>query len=196
MTASAVGIGYLAGMLGLIAAGALIPVVPTGAAVSVAAALAGWGDPLLIALVVGFGATGAYLGDLALYAGFALAARGAAGGSGAAARWITRQARSPVLVRLGGQLDHHSLRALVLSRLVPGGQIPVLVVAASSGYSWRRYAMVDPWAAGLWALMYALSGLAGRAVFPQPWEGAAAGVGIVLLISALGAGWHRFQRSS
>ncbi len=50
----ALGLGYLVGMTAAIAFGAVVPVIPTGAAVSVAAALGG-DNPFLFAAVVVFG---------------------------------------------------------------------------------------------------------------------------------------------
>jgi len=57
------------GWLALVVAfGAIVPIIPTGAAVSGAAALAFHDHPLLILLVIAAGAAGAYAGDLVMYA--------------------------------------------------------------------------------------------------------------------------------
>ena len=61
-------LGSLAWLFAVVAIGAIVPVVPTGAAVSGAAALAFHDNPLLIVLVIAAGAAGAYVGDLAMYA--------------------------------------------------------------------------------------------------------------------------------
>ena len=72
MTSPTIGIGYLFGLSGVIISGSVLPVVPTGAAVSVAAALAEQDHLLLIVLVIAFGAAGAYIEDLITYAALAL----------------------------------------------------------------------------------------------------------------------------
>jgi membrane protein DedA with SNARE-associated domain len=191
MTATSVGLGYLVGLFGVIVSGAVLPFVPTGGAVSVAAALAEQDHLLLIVLVVAFGAAGAYVADLATYAAFRLAEHRADRGTGHLTRWLHRQRHGKTLERVQQQLTEHELRTLLLSRLVPGGQLPVLVAAAIGGYPWRRYAIADIGAVTLWSTMYAASGLAGRAVFPKAWEGAVAGIALVLLISLFGQLWTR-----
>lgn len=193
MSGPTVGLGYLVGLFGVIVSGAVLPVVPTGAAVSVAAALAEQDHLLLIALVVAFGAAGAYVADLATYAVLRLGGRRASDGTGRLTRWLHRQRQGEALERVQRQIEEHELRTLLLSRLLPGGQIPVLLAAAIGGYSWRRYAVADIAAAILWSTMYAATGLAGRAVFPKPWEGAAAGIGLVLLVSLACSLWTRHR---
>lgn len=83
----------------------------------------------------------------------------------------------------------------MLSRLVPGGQTPVQLAAAIGGYRWRRYAVADIAAVMLWSVVYTATGLVGRAVFANPWEGVATGIGLVVLISLasnlLGRGRNR-----
>ncbi len=61
------GIGGLLGLLGFVAFGSVVPVLPTGAAVSAAAVLARDNHRWEIVLVVLFGAAGAYVGDLVMY---------------------------------------------------------------------------------------------------------------------------------
>lgn len=194
MSGPTIGLGDLVGLFAVIVSGAVLPVVPTGAAVSAAAALAEQDNLLLIAFVVASGAAGAYVADLITYAALRLAGRRTAGGSGRLARWLHRKRQGQALGRIHQQLDEHELRTLLLSRLIPGGQIPVLLSAALGGYSWRRYAVADIGAAILWSAMYTASGLAGRAVFPQPWEGVAAGIAFVVLISVAGSLWNRRRR--
>lgn len=196
MTGSTFGIAYLAGLFGVVAFGALVPVVPTGAAVSVGAALAERDHYVLILLVVVFGAAGAYLGDLAAYAAIRLAGRSVTQGSGRVAGWLHSQSRGRALDRVEAEIEAHELRTLLLSRLVPGGRIPVLLAAAVGGYPWRRYAVADMAAAILWSAMYAASGLLGRAVFPKAWEGAVAGVALVLIFSAASNFWSRRRRAA
>ncbi len=193
MGSSTIGPAYLVGLFGVVASGAVLPMVPTGAAVSVAAALAGRDDPLLLVLVAA-GAAGAYTADLATYAVLRLAGHRAMTGSGPLTRWLHRARQGHAIDRVQRQLAEHELRTLLLSRLIPGGQLPVLLAAALGGYPWRRYAVADVAAASLWSAMYAATGLAGRAVFPRRWEGAAAGIALVLSISAVASLIARSRR--
>jgi membrane protein DedA with SNARE-associated domain len=181
------GIGYLAGMFGVVAFGAVIPVVPTGAAVSAGAALSYSDNIALPIVVVIVGAAGAYLGDLATYA----VLRRAGDGLRSRVRWLRDEHRTAALEQFRGSIATHELRTLLLSRLVPGGRIPVLLAAALGRYPLSRYAIADLAAAVLWALVYAAIGIAGRAVFPEEWEGVVAAIALVIVISLAGSWWRK-----
>jgi membrane protein DedA with SNARE-associated domain len=196
MTEQTIGLGYLLGLFGVIVAGAVVPVLPTGAAVSAAAALAESDHLLLIALVILFGAAGAYVSDLATYAVIGYAGRKATSSSSRLDRWLHSQRQGKALGRAQAQLEAHEVRTLLLSRLIPGGQIPVLVAASLGEYSWRRYVIADIVPTLLWSAMYAATGIAGRAVFPKQWEGVAAGICLVLLVSGAHILWSRHTRSA
>ena len=180
------GVGYLAGLFGVVAFGAVIPVLPTGAAVSAAAAFSFSDNALLLVVVIGVGAAAAYCGDLATYivlrlAGDRLSTR---------VRWLQEEQRAAALEQFRVAIARNEVRTLLLSRLVPGGRIPVLVAAALGGYPVRRYAIADLAAAALWATVYAAIGVAGRAVFPEPWQGVVAAVVAVVLVSLAGSWWR------
>jgi len=181
------GLGHLLGMFGVVAFGSIVPALPTGAAVSAAAAVTRWSRPLEIALVVAFGAAGAYVGDITTYAVLRLAGEPLARRVG----WLRKGHGRQTLQLLREQVEAHELRILLLSRLVPGGRIPVLLAAALGGYPLRKFASADLGAATLWAAVYAGIGLLGHAVFPEPWEGVVAAVGLVLLATLLGQLWQR-----
>lgn len=182
-----IGLGYLLGLFGIVAFGAVIPIVPTGAAVSVAAALAHWDNPLALALVVLVGAAGAYTGDVITYGVLRMAGEPLARRVG----WLHEGATAHTLERLRHQVQEREVRVLLLSRLVPGGRVPVLLAAALGGYSWRRFVVADVGAALLWAAVYASIGLGGRALFPEPWQGAAAAIAVVLAVSGVSTLWER-----
>lgn len=185
------GVGYLAGLFGVVAFGAVVPILPTGAAVSAGAALSFSDNALLPVLVVAVGAAGAYIGDLATYAVLRLA------GDRLTSRlhWLQEDRQAEALEQFRRAIATNELRTLLLSRLVPGGRIPVLVAAALGGYSLRRYAVADIAAAALWAVVYAAIGIAGRSVFPEPWQGAVAAIVLVVVISLAGSWWQRRQRA-
>jgi membrane protein DedA with SNARE-associated domain len=180
------GLGYLIGLTGIVAFGAIVPIVPTGAAVSVAAALSER-HPIVFLVVVGFGAAGAYLGDIGTYALLRLAGAPLAQRVG----WLHEGATAETLTRLRRGVEEHELPVLLTSRLVPGGRVPVLLAAALGGYPWQRYAVADVAAAGLWSVIYAAIGVAGRALFPEAWQAAVAAVVVVLAVSLAGSAWQR-----
>jgi membrane protein DedA with SNARE-associated domain len=182
---------YLIGMFGVVAAGSVAPFLPTGAAVSAAAALAEKGNPALVVLVIVIGAAGAYTDDLVTYAALRYESRRLTRKPSRLTRWLHKPREAKALERVEGRIRRHTLRTLVLSRLVPGGQTPVQLAAAIGGYRWRRYAVADIAAVTLWSVVYATTGLVGRAVFANPWEGVAAGIALVLLLSLASTLWGR-----
>ena len=60
---------YLLALAGAVLIGAVLPVLPTGAAVSAGAVLASHSNPIGLGGVLIAGAAGAYIGDLIVYAG-------------------------------------------------------------------------------------------------------------------------------
>jgi membrane protein DedA with SNARE-associated domain len=179
----------LAGLFAIVAVGSTVPILPTGAAVSATAVVAAHRSPFALLAVVAAGAIGAYCGDAATYA----ICR--AGGEALTRR--LRMLRQPLRLDLAGALQRRltarPVSALLVSRLVPGGRIPVLLTAAIVGLSWRRFAAANVAACALWSTTYAAIGLLGRSVFPQPWQGVVAALVIALGATQL-AGWLRHRR--
>ncbi|MEV6595736.1 VTT domain-containing protein [Actinoplanes sp. NPDC051346] len=171
-------LGALAWLFAVVAFGAIVPVVPTGAAVSGAAVLAFHDHPLLIVLVIAAGAAGAYVGDLVMYA------MCRAGGEQLARRlrWLRDEER---LVPLKERLRRSQIPVLLVSRLLPGGRVPVLLAAAFLGLSWRTFVIANLPACALWAAVYAGIGVAGGSIFPEPWQGVVAAIVLVLVIGQL-----------
>ncbi len=164
------------GWLALVVAfGAIVPIVPTGAAVSGAAALAFHDNPLLIVLTIAAGAAGAYVGDLVMYA------MCRAGGEQLARRlrWLRDEEH---LASVKERLHKSQMPVLLVSRLLPGGRVPVLLAAAFLGLSWRTFVVANAPACMLWAVVYAGIGVAGGSIFPEPWQGVVAAIILVLVI--------------
>ena len=174
MTATAGALGWL---LLVVFFGAVVPIVPTGAAVSGAAALVfHQHHPLLIVLVIVAGALGAYLGDLVMYGmcrfgGEQLARR---------LRWLRDEEH---LAAVKERLHKSQVPVLLVSRLIPGGRVPVLLAAAFLGLAWRTFVIANAPACVLWATVYAGIGVAGGSIFPEPWEGVVAAVVLILVIN-------------
>ncbi|MFG1813056.1 DedA family protein [Kribbella sp. NPDC049174] len=183
---------YLFALAGAVLLGAVLPVLPTGAAVSAGAVLASHGNPIGLVGVLIAGALGAYVGDLIVYAGCRF------GGERLAKRvgWLRDNAS---LDALRDRLADHEIGVLLTSRLIPGGRVPVLLAAGLAGYKWERFAVVDLTASSLWAAVYMAIGLLGYALFDEPWQGVAAAIVLVFLTtvaSGLVQRWRRKRRAS
>lgn len=168
-------------LFGTVAFGSIVPVLPTGAAVSAAAVLARTEHPWEMILVFVMGAGGAYLGDIVTYAVLRLAGRSLAERVG----WLSRQDPEGNLARLRRSIEAHELRTLLLSRLIPGGRIPVLLAAALGGYPWIRFASADIAASLLWCAVYGVIGLVGNSIFPNTTIALTVVVVVALLLTAV-----------
>jgi membrane protein DedA with SNARE-associated domain len=169
-------LGTLGWLLLVVAFGAVVPVIPTGAAVSGAAALAFHDYPIVVVFVVIAGAAGAYAGDLGMYA------MCRAGGEQLARRlrWLRDEEH---LTAVKERLHTRQIPVLLVSRLIPGGRVPVLLAAAFLGLPWRTFVIANLPACALWATVYAGIGLAGGSIFPEPWQGVLAAVLLILIVN-------------
>lgn len=174
----------------LVALGALVPVVPTGALVSSAAVVAfHQTDPFALLVVFGVASSAAFLGDICLYW---LGQRGVRSRNGSKwLRTISDRAAPERLAQAQQKLDEHGSVVLVLSRLVPAGRIPVMLACLLGRMPMRRFARGDVPACLAWAATYQLIGILGGSLFPEPWQGVVAAVGLTLLIGGAPAVWRR-----
>ncbi|MFE4798572.1 DedA family protein [Streptomyces sp. NPDC056708] len=176
----------------LVALGALVPVVPTGALVSSAAVVAlHQSSPFSLLIVFGVASAAAFLGDICLYW---LGQRGVRSKNGS--KWlqaISDRAAPERLAQAQQKLDEHGAVVLVLSRLVPAGRIPVMLACLLGRIPLQRFARGDVPACLAWAATYQLIGILGGALFPEPWQGVVAAVGLTLLISGVPAVWRRMR---
>ncbi|HEY4421836.1 MAG TPA: VTT domain-containing protein [Pseudonocardia sp.] len=153
-------IGYPA-VFGGVLLGSLVPVVPTGAVVGAAAAIATTTDHLSLPIVVLLATVGALLGDLATF-GVARV------GSDAALRWVARGQPPERLAAARTRFATHGWQLVVVGRLVPAGRIPVLLAAGTLGYPWRRLVPAVVAACLLWATAYAALGIVSGGLFDNP----------------------------
>ena len=179
-------IGAVGWLLLVVAFGAIVPVVPTGAAVSGAAALAFHDNPPTVLFVVVAGAAGAYVGDLVMYA------MCRAGGESLARRlrWLRDPER---LAQMQERLRESEVPVLLVSRLLPGGRVPVLLAAGFLGLRWRTFVAANAPACALWSLVYAGIGVLGGSVLPEPWQGVVAAIVLVLVITQVVNLWSRHR---
>lgn len=177
----------------LVALGALVPVLPTGAIVSSAAVVAFHQTaPLALLAVFVLAAGGAFTGDAALYW---LGQRGVHSENGS--RWLAAlrdRAAPDRLEQAQEKLRTHRVSVLVLSRLVPAGRIPVMLACLLSGMRLGRFLRGDVPACLAWAATYQLIGILGGSLFARPWEGVLAAVALTLLIGAVPGAWRRVRR--
>nr|WP_078506966.1 VTT domain-containing protein [Streptomyces viridochromogenes] len=176
----------------LVLAGALVPVIPTGALVSSAAVVAiHQTAPFSLLMVFLTASLAAFLGDAALYW---LGRRGM--GSKNGSRWLEAiRSRAPEdrLAQAQEKLAAHGVAVLVLSRLVPAGRIPVMLACLMAKWPLRRFSRGNLPACLAWAVTYQLIGILGGSLFDEPWEGVLAAVGLTLVISAVPAVWRRVR---
>ncbi|MER7483784.1 VTT domain-containing protein [Streptomyces sp. NPDC126510] len=170
----------------LVLAGALVPVIPTGALVSSAAVVAVHRTaPFSLAMVFVTASLAAFLGDAALYW---LGRRGLKSKNGS--RWLEAiRSRAPEdrLEQAQGKLAAHGVAVLVLSRLVPAGRIPVMLACLLAEWPMRRFARGNFPACLAWTVTYQLIGILGGALFDEPWQGVLAAIALTVLISAVPA---------
>ncbi|MGW2086189.1 DedA family protein [Streptomyces sp. NPDC001880] len=174
----------------LVALGALVPVVPTGALVSSAAVVAlHHSSPFSLLIVFVVASAAAFLGDICLYW---LGRRGVRSRNGS--KWlraIRDRAAPERLAQAQQKLDEHGAVVLVLSRLVPAGRLPVMLACLLARMPLCRFARGDVPACLAWAATYQLIGVLGGSLFPEPWQGVVAAVGLTVLISATPAMWRK-----
>ena len=178
-----------AALWAVVAFGSIVPVLPTGAAVSAAAVLAIHHEPWAIAPVVLVGAFGAYVGDLLTYAAMRVAGEPLA----VRMRWLRRDDSSR-LDQVRDGIEKHEIRTLAVARLIPAGRLPVLVVAALSGYSWRRFAATAVVSTLLWSVLYAAVGVAGATFLPDTTTAVVVAVVGALVVTAAMSGIRRLRR--
>ncbi|MTD52740.1 DedA family protein [Amycolatopsis pithecellobii] len=179
-------IGYPALFLGVLI-GSIVPVVPTGAVVGAAAAVAMTTAQLSLPLVLLLATLGAAIGDLVTFAVARL-------GSAAAVRWLARGQRPDRLVAAQERFRRRGWQLIVIGRLVPAGRIPVLLAAGAVTYPWRRLVPATLAACVLWAGAYALLGVVSGGIFDSPLIATVLAAVLVLLVTIvlnLVAKWRR-----
>lgn len=162
-------------LFGGVLLGSVVPVVPTGPLLSVAAAVAMTTDRLDIALVLLLATLGAFVGDVVTFAV-------ARFGGPAAVRWLTRGQHADRMADVREKFATHGWQIVVVGRLVPAGRIPVLVAAGALAYPWRRLLPASFAAAALWAVAYALLGVVSGGIFDSPVVATLVAAALVLVV--------------
>ncbi len=165
-------------LFGGVLLGSIVPVVPTGAVVGAAAAIAVTTDSLSLTLVLLLSTLGAFLGDVVTFAVCRF-------GGPAAVRWVSRGQHADRLAEVREQFRQHGWQIIVAGRLLPAGRIPVLVAAGALAYPWRRLLPASLVAGLIWAVAYALLGVVSGGVFDSPLVATLIATGLVLLVGVV-----------
>jgi membrane protein DedA with SNARE-associated domain len=184
-------IGYPA-LFGGVLLGSLVPVVPTGALVGAAAAIATTTGHLSLPLVIVLSTLGALLGDVATFGA-------AKAGSRQALRWISRGQSPERLEAARTRFAARGAVLIVIGRLVPAGRIPVLLAVGALDYPWRRLGPAALVACVVWAGAYAALGILSGGLFDDPVVATLLAAVLVLVVggvAALGTAWVRRRRGS
>jgi membrane protein DedA with SNARE-associated domain len=179
-------IGYPVLIFGVLL-GSIVPVVPTGAVVGAAAAVAMTTPHLSLPLVLLASTLAAFVGDVVTYGVARL-------GGEAAVRFVARGQTPEQLARARARFTRHGWQLIVVGRLVPAGRIPALVAAGTLGHPWRRFLPAALVACVLWAVAYALLGILSGGLFDNPLVATVGAAVLVLLLGALSAGIGRLVR--
>jgi membrane protein DedA with SNARE-associated domain len=172
-------IGYPV-LFGGVLLGSVVPVVPTGAVVGAAAAIATSTDRLNIVAVVVVAALGSLLGDLITFA----AARG---GRTAVVRWFSRRQSEERLAAARDRFARRGWQVVVVGRMVPAGRIPVLLAAGALDYPWRRLVPAAAGACLLWSVAYSALGVVSGGLFDHPVVATVIATLLVLVVTAVSA---------
>jgi membrane protein DedA with SNARE-associated domain len=183
-------LGYSA-LFGGVLIGSIVPIVPTGAVVGAAAAIAVSSGSMSLPLVLLLSVVGALLGD---FATFALAHAG----SSAAQRWVTGRQSPERLAAARAQFERRGGVLIVVGRLMPAGRIPVLLAAGALEYPWRRLVPAATLGCILWAIAYAALGVLSGGLFDDPVLATVLAALLVLVLAVIGSlasTWLRRRRA-
>ena len=162
-------------LVGGVLLGSVVPVVPTGAVVGAAAAVALTTDHLSLPLVVLLATLGAFAGDVITFSICRF-------GGPASVRWVARGQHPERIEEVRSHFRQHGWQIIIAGRLLPAGRIPVLVAAGALAYPWRRLLPASLAAAFLWAVAYALLGVLSGGIFDSPLLATLIATVLVLLV--------------
>ena len=165
-------------LFGLVLLGSIVPVIPTGAVVGAAAAVATTTDDLSLPLVLLVSAAAALAGDLVTFAVCRF-------GGPAAVHWVARGQHTDRIEEVRDQFRRHGWQIIVVGRLLPAGRIPVLLAAGALAYPWRRLLPAATVAAALWAIAYALLGVVSGGIFDSPLLATLLATLLILVVGAV-----------
>jgi membrane protein DedA with SNARE-associated domain len=165
-------------LFGGVLLGSIVPVIPTGAVVGAAAAVATTTAHLSLPLVLLVATLAALAGDLITFGICRF-------GGPTAVRWVARGQHADRIAEVREQFRTHGWQIIVVGRLLPAGRIPVLVAAGALAYPWRRLVPAALLASFLWAVAYALLGVLSGGLFDNPLIATLIAAVLILLVSGV-----------
>jgi membrane protein DedA with SNARE-associated domain len=153
-------------------------VVPTGAVVGAAAAVAVTTDHLSLPFVILLATLGAFVGDVTTFSICRF-------GGPAAVGWVSRGQHADRIEEVREQFRRHGWQIVLVGRLLPAGRIPVLLAAGALAYPWRRLLPASFAAALVWAVAYALLGVLSGGIFDSPLIATLIATLLVLLVGVV-----------
>jgi membrane protein DedA with SNARE-associated domain len=165
-------------LFGGVLLGSIVPILPTGAVVGAAAAVALSTGHLSLPLVVLVATAAALIGDLVTFAICRF-------GGPPAVRWVARGQHADRIEEVREQFRRHGWQIVVVGRLLPAGRIPVLLAAGALAYPWRRLVPATAAAAFVWAVAYSLLGVVSGGIFDSPLVATLIATVLVLLVGAV-----------
>ena len=149
----------------VVAGDAVLPLLPGETMVITGGVLATSGD-LNLPLVFAVGAAGAFLGDSVCYwIGRKLGTR-------AAERFLRGERGKRSLDWAERALDRRGRTLVAVARFVPGGRTAVSLVAGTTEFPWRTWALADLVGVTLWSAYSAgLGAIGGQTFENQTWKG-------------------------
>jgi membrane protein DedA with SNARE-associated domain len=175
-------------VFGIVALDALLPFAQAEAVVITAAVLAAQGH-LELWLLVPVVALAGFVGDNLSYV-------------------LGRQLGCRILAKLGRSrkrqkrveqaqagIEHHGRLVIIVGRFLPIGRTLTTFVAGTLEMPWRRFAIADAIAAGLWALYATMLGYAGGSSFEHSlWKPLVFAIGIAVLFALAIEAYRRVQK--
>jgi len=179
-------------LFGGVLLGSIVPIIPTGAVVGAAAAVATSTSQLSLPLVLLVATLAALLGDLVTFSICRF-------GGPAAVRWVARGQHTNRIEEVREQFRTHGWQIIVVGRLLPAGRIPVLLAAGALAYPWRRLVPAALLASFLWAVAYSLLGVVSGGLFDNPLIATLIAAVLILVVSGvvnLAASQRRKRRNA
>lgn len=99
--------------------------------------------------------------------------------------WMRRPAMTKTLLWARHELDKRGVLVIFVGRFIPGARVAINFVAGSTGYSVRRFLMIDAAASLSWAGWLIGLGMAGDAIFGNMLIAMAVGIAVAIVLGML-----------
>lgn len=100
-------------------------------------------------------------------------------------RWMRRPTMHKTFLWARHELDKRGVLVIFVGRFIPGARVAINFVAGSTGYSLRRFLLIDACASLLWAGWLVGLGMVGDALFGNMLIAMVVGIGVAILLGLL-----------